>query len=210
MHPDESLNSICSGTAANAMVVAEAVVPGQYEYNQMVASFQSGNYGNAAGWGVTWVSSAVVGVAKRHNCLHARKPAFGRLVLRSQREKRSLELGDRYVGAKEARTISQRRNDSTGGPKESSENGVLHRRKVYSGKAAKTGLDLDSKPTHRVDFSMDHAPAGSGRLTDHGRVEFTLREGAEPVQANKLTLLNDAAPELELDMAVSFPPELDR
>jgi hypothetical protein len=50
-------------TMANAMAVAEAVVPGQYEYNQMVASFQSGNYGNAAGWGVTWVSSTVVGVA---------------------------------------------------------------------------------------------------------------------------------------------------
>ena len=39
-------------TMANAMAVAEAVVPGKYEYNQMVASFQSGNYGNAAGWGV--------------------------------------------------------------------------------------------------------------------------------------------------------------
>ncbi len=49
-------------TMANAMAVAEAVVPGQYEYNQMVASFQSGNYGNAAGWGVTWVTSTVVGV----------------------------------------------------------------------------------------------------------------------------------------------------
>ena len=49
-------------TMANAMAIAEAIVPGQYEYNQMVASFQSGNYGNAAGWGVTWVSSAVVGV----------------------------------------------------------------------------------------------------------------------------------------------------
>ena len=47
---------------ANAMEVAEAVVPGQYEYNQMVASFQSGNYGNAAGWGVTWVTSTFVGV----------------------------------------------------------------------------------------------------------------------------------------------------
>jgi len=47
---------------ANAMEVAEAVVPGQYEYNQILANFQSGNYGNAAGWGVTWVSSTVVGV----------------------------------------------------------------------------------------------------------------------------------------------------
>jgi hypothetical protein len=49
-------------TMANAMAVAETVVPGQYEYNQMVASFQSGNYGNAAGWGVTWTVSGVVGV----------------------------------------------------------------------------------------------------------------------------------------------------
>ena len=49
-------------TMANAMAVAEAVVPGKYEYNQMVASFQSGNYGNAAGWGATWVTSTVVGV----------------------------------------------------------------------------------------------------------------------------------------------------
>jgi hypothetical protein len=48
---------------ANAMAVAEAVVPGQYEYNQMVGNFQSGNYVNAAGWGVTWVGSAVVGVS---------------------------------------------------------------------------------------------------------------------------------------------------
>ncbi len=46
----------------NAMEVAEAVVPGQYEYNQMAASFQSGNYGNAAGWGATWLASTVVGV----------------------------------------------------------------------------------------------------------------------------------------------------
>ena len=46
----------------NAMAVAEVVVPGQYEYNQMVASFQSGNYGNTAGWGITWVGSTVLGV----------------------------------------------------------------------------------------------------------------------------------------------------
>jgi RHS repeat-associated protein len=48
---------------ANAMEVAEAVVPGQYEYNQMVANFQSGNYINGAGWGVTWIVSGTVGVA---------------------------------------------------------------------------------------------------------------------------------------------------
>ena len=79
-------------TMANAMAVAEAVVPGQYEYNQMVANFQSGNYGNAAGWGITWVSSGFVGVVSGTTSTRA-KPIFGRLVLRLQREKRSLELG---------------------------------------------------------------------------------------------------------------------
>jgi RHS repeat-associated protein len=54
-------------TMANAMAVAEAGVPGQYEYNQMATSFQSGNYGMAAGWGVTWVCSTVVGVLSGTN-----------------------------------------------------------------------------------------------------------------------------------------------
>jgi RHS repeat-associated protein len=49
-------------TRSTAMAIEEAVVPGQYEYNQMVANFQSGHYGNAAGWGVAWVTSSVVGV----------------------------------------------------------------------------------------------------------------------------------------------------
>lgn len=76
-HPDEAefnLFRYCSNdpigftdpmgldAMANAVALAEAVVPGQYEYDQMVASLQSGNYGNAAGWGVAWVGSAVVGV----------------------------------------------------------------------------------------------------------------------------------------------------
>ena len=47
---------------ANAMAVAEAVVPGQYEYNQMVGSFQSGNYGMAAGWFATMIAQQGVGV----------------------------------------------------------------------------------------------------------------------------------------------------
>jgi hypothetical protein len=47
---------------ANAMAVAEAVVPGQYEYNQMVASFQSGNYGTAAGWFGTMLVSQYSGI----------------------------------------------------------------------------------------------------------------------------------------------------
>ncbi|HMJ20728.1 MAG TPA: RHS repeat-associated core domain-containing protein [Terriglobales bacterium] len=49
-------------TMANAMAVAEAVVPGQYEYNQMVANFHAGNYGTAAGWAGTMLVSQYAGI----------------------------------------------------------------------------------------------------------------------------------------------------
>jgi RHS repeat-associated protein len=194
----------------DAMAVAEVVVPGQYEYDQMVANFQSGHYGNAAGWGVAWVVSAVVGVASGTTSTRAQAGfrAAGVLITEGKAVSRT---GYRYVGAKEARTISREGRiplvDQNNRPKT-----VFYTdEKFNTGKAAKTGLDLDSKPTHRVEFSMDNAPAGSGRLTDHGRVEFTLREGAQPIPANKLTLLNDAASESGLDMASRHVPlKLDR
>jgi RHS repeat-associated protein len=196
-------------TMANAMAVAEAVVPGQYEYNQMVASFQSGNYGNATGWGVTWVSSAVVGVLS--GTTSTRAQAGFRAARAAVAEGKAISrTGYRYVGAKEARTISREGTIPLVDQKNRPKTVFYTDEKFTTGKAAKTGLDLDSKPTHRVEFSMDHAAAGSGRLTDHGRVEFTLREGAEPIRANKLTLLNDAAAEL-VDMASRHvPAKLDR
>ena len=73
-------------TMANAMAVAEAVVPGQYEYNQMVASFQSGNYVNAAGWGVTWVASTYVGVASGTSSTRAQASFRAARIAASERQ----------------------------------------------------------------------------------------------------------------------------
>jgi hypothetical protein len=118
--------------------------------------------------------------------------------------------GYRYVGAKEARTISREGTIPLVDQKNRPKTVFYTDEKFTTGKVAKTGLDLDGKPTHRVEFSMDHAPAGSGRLTDHGRVEFTLREGAQPIPVNNIVLLNDASP-VELETrSRHLPPKLDR
>jgi RHS repeat-associated protein len=197
-------------TMANAMAVAEAVVPGQYEYNQMVVNFHAGNYGTAAGWAGTMLVSQYAGIVSGTSSTRA-QASFRAARAAVAEGKAVSRTGYRYVGAKEARTISREGTIPLVDQRNRPKTVFYTDEKFTTGKAAKTGLDLDSKPTHRVEFSMDHAPAGSGRLTDHERVEFTLREGAEPIRANKLTLLNDAAPELEQDMASRHvPPKLDR
>jgi hypothetical protein len=73
-------------TMANAMAVAEACVPGQYEYNQMVASFQAGNYGTGVGWGVTWVTSAVVGVVSGTSSTRAQASFRAARIAASERQ----------------------------------------------------------------------------------------------------------------------------
>jgi RHS repeat-associated protein len=129
----------------------------------------------------------------------------------TQRPQAVSRSGYRYVGAKEANTISKEgripRVNQKGQPKP-----VFYTdEKFTTGKAAKTGLDMDSKPTHRAEFSMDQAPAGYGGLTDHSHVEFTLQEGAKPIPVNNLVLLDDAPPELKLEMSSRHvPPKLDR
>ena len=65
---------------ANAIAVAEADVPGQYEYNQMVGSFQSGNYGMAAGWFATMIAQQGVGVVAVGRSTQAQSSS-GQLVL---------------------------------------------------------------------------------------------------------------------------------
>ena len=194
----------------DAQAWAEAFIPGAYEYDQAVANVRAGNYGTAAGWFGTMLVSQYAGMATGTSSTRA-QAGFRAARAAVAEGKAVSRTGYRYVGAKEARTISREGRIPLVDQKNRAKTVFYTDEKFTTGKAAKTGLDLDSKPTHRVEFSMDHAPAGSGHLTDHGRVEFTLREGAEPIRANKLTLLNDAAPEVELDMASRHvPPKLDR
>lgn len=69
---------------------------------------------------------------------------------------------------------------------------------------------MTNKPAYRVEFNLSQAPAGYGGLTEAGRAEFTLREGAGPIQADRIVSLRDASP-LELNLgSKEFPPKLDR
>jgi RHS repeat-associated protein len=189
---------------------AQAVIPGMYEYDQVVANVHAGNYGTASGWFATMLVSQYAGIVSGTSSTRA-QAGFRAARAAAAEGKAVSRTGYRYVGAKEARTISREGTIPLVDQKNRPKTVFYTDEKFTTGKAAKTGLDLDSKPTHRVEFSMDHAPAGSGRLTDHGHVEFTLRDGAEPIRANKLTLLNDATPELELDIASRHvPAKLDR
>ena len=194
----------------DAQAWIEAIVPGAYEYNQMAVNFHAGNYGTAAGWAGTMLVSQYAAIVSGTSSTRA-QASFRAARAAVAEGKAVSRTGYRYVGAKEARTISREGTIPLVDQKNRPKTVFYTDEKFTTGKAAKTGLDLDSKPTHRVEFSMDHTPAGSARLTDHGRVEFTLREGAEPIRANKLTLLNDAAPELEQDTTSRHvPPKLDK
>jgi RHS repeat-associated protein len=204
--PSDFTDPMGLDTMANAMAVAEAVVPGQYEYNQMVANFQSGNYGNAAGWGITWVASTYVGMASGGTSTRAQA------TFRAARVAAAEGKGYRYVNFREALKIF----DNNGKiPMVNSQNKAktlfYTNEKFTTGKAAHEGLELYERPTHRVQFNLADAPAGSGSLTGKGHVEFTLKEGAEPIRATRIDLLDDAASELELDLAPrNTPPHLTR
>ena len=80
--------------------------------------------------------------------------------------------------------------------------------KFTLGVEAKEGLSMTNKPAYRVEFDLSRAPAGYGGLTEARHAEFTLREGFEPIQANKIVRLTDAPLELELG-SKHFPPKLN-
>ena len=118
--------------------------------------------------------------------------------------------GYRYVGRAEANTIRQTGRIPTVDASNKPKVVFFTNEKFNAGEASKKALSLDNKPAFRVEFNLQQAPAGYGGLTKNGHVEFTLREGAQPIQANKIVPLNDASP-LELDMGSRHvPPKLDR
>ena len=68
---------------------------------------------------------------------------------------------------------------------------------------------MTNKPAFRVEFNLSQGSAGHGGLTGVGHTEFTLREGAQAIQAKKIVALSDASP-LELDLGPKqLPPKLD-
>ena len=75
-----------------------------------------------------------------------------------------------------------------------------------TGKAAKDALSMDHRPEFRVEFNIKQAPAGYGGLTEGGAVEFTLREGAQPIRPDKMIRLEDALDEASRHT----PPKYDK
>jgi hypothetical protein len=111
--------------------------------------------------------------------------------------------GFRYVGVREAETIAREKTipmvDLKGNPKP-----VFYTDEKFTlGTVAHKELELTgSVPTHRAEFDLAQAPAGYGSLTGNQRVEFTLREGAEPIRVNRLVPLDDA---LSLEPGIDHP-----
>jgi hypothetical protein len=118
--------------------------------------------------------------------------------------------GYRYVSRAEAKAIQNSGMriptvDKAGEPKAV----FFTNEKFTKGAEAGEALSMMNKPAFRVEFNLSQAPAGYGGLTEAGHAEFTLREGAQQIQANKIVPLTDASP-LELDRgSKQFPPKLD-
>jgi RHS repeat-associated protein len=70
----------------DAQAWIEAVVPGAYEYNQMLASFHAGNYGVAAGWASTMLASQYLGVVSGTASTRAQAGFRAARVAASQRQ----------------------------------------------------------------------------------------------------------------------------
>jgi RHS repeat-associated protein len=77
--------------------------------------------------------------------------------------------------------------------------------KFTLGTEAGEALSMKSTPKFRAEFDLRQAPAGYGGLTNAGRAEFTLKEGAKPIKVNQIVPLRDASP-LDLQEASRHVP----
>ena len=134
---------------------------------------------------------------------------LGRTIGKTVEQKAA--TGYRYVGRAEAIAIKNSEMriptvNKVGEPKP-----VFFTNERFStGAEAREALSLKSTPEFRVEFKLNQAPAGYGGLTEGGHVEFTLREGTQPIQANKIAPLSGTSP-LELGQTSRhIPPKLDQ
>jgi RHS repeat-associated protein len=139
------------------------------------------------------IKAALKGTAKI-----AAERAANRQLARTVENKAT--TGYRYVSTAEAKAIK----DS--GMKIPTVNKVGEPKPVFftnehftTGAAAGEALSMRSTPKFRVEFDIKQAPAGYGGLTEGGHAEFTLREGAQPITANKIVPLTDTSP-LDLEL----------
>jgi len=123
---------------------------------------------------------------------------------------REAGIGYRYVGKAEANTIRETGKIPTVGADKQPKNVFFTNERFTNGAEAKNALSLEKTPQYRVEFDLKQAPAGYGGLTRDGHVEFTLREGAQPIQANKITPLSNTSPLDVGQTSQHFPPKYDQ
>jgi RHS repeat-associated protein len=70
----------------DAQAWIEAIVPGAYEYNQMVANFHAGNYGTAAGWAGTMLVSQYAGIVSGTSSTRAQASFRAARIAASERQ----------------------------------------------------------------------------------------------------------------------------
>ena len=70
----------------DAQAWIEAIVPGAYEYNQMVVNFHAGNYGTAAGWAGTMLVSQYAAVVSGTSSTRAQAGFRAARIAASERQ----------------------------------------------------------------------------------------------------------------------------
>ena len=194
---------------------AESLIPIWGEGHLAYDAFNEGRYGMAAfhtAMAATDLSGvkAVGSVAVKAGLKSLARTELGRAITKTAEHKAT--TGYRYVGRAEANAIRETGSIPRVGADKQPKNIFFSNERFSTGAEAKQALSLKSTPEFRVEFNLSQAPAGYGGLTEGGHVEFTLREGAQSIQPNKIVPLDDISP-LELDLDAPsrhFPPKLDR
>jgi RHS repeat-associated protein len=192
----------------------ESLIPVWGSGHMAYDAFNEGHYAMAAfhtAMAITDVSGvkALGSIAVKSGLKSLVKTEIGRTVTKTVEQKAA--TGYRYVSMAEAKAIKDSGMriptvNKVGEPKP-----VFFTNERFSTRAdAQKALSMPSAPEFRVEFNMKQAPAGYGGLTEGGHAEFTLREGAQPITANKIVPLSDTS-HLDLDQASRhIPPKYDQ
>jgi RHS repeat-associated protein len=191
----------------------ESLIPVWGSGHMAYDAYNEGRYGMAAFHAAMALSDlsgakALGSIAVKAGLKSLIKTEVGRTITKTVEQRAA--TGYRYVSTAEAIAIK----DS--GMKIPTVNKLGDPKPVFftnehftSGAGAGEALSMKNTPKFRVEFDIKQAPAGYGGLTDAGHAEFTLREGAQPITANKIVPLTDTSPfELEL-VSPHFPAKHD-
>ena len=191
---------------------AESLIPVWGSAHMAYEAYNEAHYGLAAfhtAMAITDVSGvkALGSLAVKASFKSLAKTELGRAIAKTT-EHKAATTGYRYVGKAEANAIRETGRIPVVDASGKAKNVFFTNEKFALGSEAKEGLSLTNKPQYRVEFNLNQAPAGYGGLTEAKRAEFTLREGAQPIKAERIVPLDDA--ELLNETSRHTPPKLDK